>query len=241
MGAAARLRAQPGGAGVGVTLSSAQATACRRHGLDVHVLARSPMRASARSTRWRALAPSSTSARPRTTAPTPGRDLSPAVRTGGGLLPAGGRFYLQTMAFGPRMIPIDEVDLALRAAPTRGTALMGRQFPGSFLPSARIRSSRRPCRRPGWSRAPAAARLHRDDPPVAQAVRRAEREEDAAQAPAAPRWLTSSDFRLAFTSGVSANSVCFERELLDHHRIVFEKVVRTVGFGPVWPSSGGYS
>jgi hypothetical protein len=33
----------------------------------------------------------------------------------------------------------------------------------------------------------------------------------------------SPDFRLAFTSGVSANSVCFERELLDHYRLVFEK------------------
>lgn len=39
----------------------------------------------------------------------------------------------------------------------------------------------------------------------------------------APRWLTSADFRLAFTSGVSVNSVCFERELLDHYRLVFEK------------------
>ena len=38
-----------------------------------------------------------------------------------------------------------------------------------------------------------------------------------------PRYLTSSDFRLAFTSGVSANSVCFERELMDHYRMVFEK------------------
>jgi cyclopropane-fatty-acyl-phospholipid synthase len=38
-----------------------------------------------------------------------------------------------------------------------------------------------------------------------------------------PRWLTSADFRLAFTSGVSANSLCFERELLDHFRLVFEK------------------
>jgi cyclopropane-fatty-acyl-phospholipid synthase len=38
-----------------------------------------------------------------------------------------------------------------------------------------------------------------------------------------PRWLTSADFRLAFTSGVSAKSTCFERELLDHHRLVFEK------------------
>jgi cyclopropane-fatty-acyl-phospholipid synthase len=38
-----------------------------------------------------------------------------------------------------------------------------------------------------------------------------------------PRWLANADFRLAFTSGVSANSVCFERELLDHYRLVFEK------------------
>ena len=40
-----------------------------------------------------------------------------------------------------------------------------------------------------------------------------------------PRWLTSADFRLAFTSGVSANQVCFERELLDHYRLVFENLV----------------
>jgi len=38
-----------------------------------------------------------------------------------------------------------------------------------------------------------------------------------------PRWLTSADFRLAFTSGVSANKVCFERELIDHRRLVFER------------------
>ena len=31
------------------------------------------------------------------------------------------------------------------------------------------------------------------------------------------------DFRLAFTSGVSANGVCFERELLEHYRLVFER------------------
>ncbi len=37
------------------------------------------------------------------------------------------------------------------------------------------------------------------------------------------RLLESSSGRLAFTSGVSANSVCFERELMDHYRLVFEK------------------
>jgi cyclopropane-fatty-acyl-phospholipid synthase len=38
-----------------------------------------------------------------------------------------------------------------------------------------------------------------------------------------PRYFTSREFRLAFTSGVSANSVGFERVLLDHFRLVFEK------------------
>ena len=56
-----------------------------------------------------------------------------------------------------------------------------------------------------------------------RADRRAEPAQDAAQARSCvPRWLTSPDFRLAFTSGVSANKVCFERELLDHYRLVFE-------------------
>ena len=39
-----------------------------------------------------------------------------------------------------------------------------------------------------------------------------------------PRYLMSADFRHAFASGVSANTVCFERELLDHFRLVFEKI-----------------
>ena len=39
-----------------------------------------------------------------------------------------------------------------------------------------------------------------------------------------PRWLTDPNFRFAFTSGASSNLVCFERELLDHFRLVFEKV-----------------
>ena len=38
-----------------------------------------------------------------------------------------------------------------------------------------------------------------------------------------PRYLTSREFRLAFTSGVSATTVGFERELLDRFRLMFEK------------------
>ncbi len=53
-----------------------------------------------------------------------------------------------------------------------------------------------------------------------------------------PRWLTSPDFRLAFTSGVSATSVCFERELLDHYRLVFEKKLRRLVDRPASPAAG---
>jgi len=38
-----------------------------------------------------------------------------------------------------------------------------------------------------------------------------------------PRWLTSADFRLAVTSGVSANTVCFERRTAGPLPDVFEK------------------
>jgi cyclopropane-fatty-acyl-phospholipid synthase len=38
-----------------------------------------------------------------------------------------------------------------------------------------------------------------------------------------PRWLTSADFQLGLHLGVTANQVCFQRELLDHYRLVFEK------------------
>ena len=37
------------------------------------------------------------------------------------------------------------------------------------------------------------------------------------------RYPTNREFRLAFTSGVSVNTVCFERELLDRFRRVVEK------------------
>ena len=125
--------------GVGVTLSSAQAEACRRHGLDVHLAGRArvdretfgPFDAVASLGRLRALllarGPRGRAARTRSTA-----TFSRSVAA---LLPDGGRLYLQTMVFGPNMIPIEEVDIdAPRDSDAWYLALMGHQFPGSFLP-----------------------------------------------------------------------------------------------------------
>jgi cyclopropane-fatty-acyl-phospholipid synthase len=221
-----------GGAGVGVTLSRAQVAACRRQGLDVRLQDARDVDVE-RLGRFDGVA--SLGAFEHFCSPDDYRagrqeaiyrDLFARVA---GMLPAGGRFYLQTMVFGPNMIPAERIDIdALRALPERGSdewyiALLGRQFPGSWLPFGQEQVIR--CAQPYFSLASSASgRLD-----YIETIRQWNARIGAPGVHKAllklkllPRWLTSSDFRLAFTSGVSANKVCFERELLEHHRLVFE-------------------
>ena len=216
------------GTGVGVTLSSAQAKACRRHGLDVQ------LRDARRVTRadfgpFDAVA--SLGAFEHFCSPEEHaagrqdeiyRDLF--ARTAD-LLPSGGRFYLQTMVYGGKMIPLEEVDIeAPRDSDAWYLALMAHQFPGSFLPYGHEQVI--DCAEPSFRLlASSSGRLD-----YLETIRQWRRRFAAPsfrktmlKARLVPRWLTSADFRLAFTSGVSANSVCFERELMDHYRLVFEK------------------
>jgi cyclopropane-fatty-acyl-phospholipid synthase len=141
------------------------------------------------------------------------------------VLPDHGRFYLQTMVFGPNMIPIEDIDIrAPRESDAWYLALLGRQFPGSCLPFGQeqiVRSAQPHFRLVSSS----SGRLD-----YIETIRQWRKrfaapslKKSLLKLRLAPRWLTSADFRLAFTSGVSANSVCFERELLDHYRLVFEK------------------
>jgi cyclopropane-fatty-acyl-phospholipid synthase len=218
-----------GGSGVGVTLSSAQARACRRHGLDVHI---QDAREVSRESFGEFDAVASLGAFEHFCSPEEHRagrqdeiyrNLFARVAS---LLPEAGRFYLQTMVFGASMIPLDRVHIgAPRGSDAWYLALMGRQFPGSFLPSGQEQIVR--AARPSFRLvASASGRLD-----YIETIRQWRRRFAAPSVrktllklELVPRWLTSSDFRLAFTSGVSANSVCFERELLDHRRLVFEKV-----------------
>jgi cyclopropane-fatty-acyl-phospholipid synthase len=221
-----------GGAGVGLTLSSAQAAACRRHGLDVHLQ-------DARRISCEGLggfdAVASLGAFEHFCSPEEHRasrqdeiyhDLFTRVAS---LLPGGGRFYLQTMVFGRRMIPLERIDIdAPRHSDAWYLALMGRQFPGSFLPSGQKQIVR--AAGPHFRLvASASGRLDYIETIHQWRERFAARSarKTLLKLQLLPRWLTSPDFRLAFTSGVSANSVCFERELLDHHRLVFEKTPDT--------------
>ncbi len=149
-----------------------------------------------------------------------------------GVLPHGGRLYVQTMVFGRNMIPAGQIDIeALRAVPPRDTdewyiALLGRQFPGSWLPFGPEQVIS--CAEPQFRLVSSiSGRLD-----YVETIRRWNSRIGARSARKTllklqllPRWLMSADFRLAFTSGVSANKVCFERELLDHYRLVFENRV----------------
>jgi len=217
-----------GGSGVGVTLSSAQAAACRRHGLDVHVLdarritrdAFGPFDAVASLGAFEHFCSLEDFRAGRQDEIY--RDLFRRVAT---VLPVGGRFYLQTMVFGRNMIPADEVDIhAPRDSDAWYLALMARQFPGSYLPHGQEQVIRGAD--PDFALVSSASgRLD-----YLETIRQW-RARFAAHSPKKallklsllPRWLTSPDFRLAFTPGVSANSVCFERELMDHYRLVFER------------------
>jgi cyclopropane-fatty-acyl-phospholipid synthase len=217
-----------GAEGVGVTLSSAQEAACRRHGLEVH-LQDARLVTSASFGRFDAVA--SLGAFEHFCSPEEHRagrqdeiyrDLFSHVAS---LLPEGGRVYLQTMAFGRNMIPLDEIDVgAPRHSDAWYLALMGRQFPGSLLPfgeeqivraaSPHLRLVSSMSGRLDYIETIRQWRARFAVPSARKTLLKLR---------LLPRWLTSEDFRLAFTSGVSANSVCFERELLDHHRLVFER------------------
>jgi cyclopropane-fatty-acyl-phospholipid synthase len=217
-----------GGEGVGVTLSWAQEAACRRHGLDVHL---QDARQVDRDTFGPFDAVASLGAFEHFCSPDEyeaGRQeeiYRGIFERVAGLLPPGGRFYLQTMVFGRNMVPLEQVDVhAPRDSDAWYLALLGRQFPGSWLPADMNQVVR--CAQPGLRLVSSSnGRLDYIQTITEWGKRTGARSfrKSLLKLRLVPRWLTSPDFRLAFTSGVSANKVCFERELLDHHRLVFEK------------------
>ncbi len=217
-----------GADGVGVTLSRAQLASCRRHGLDVHLAdARQVTRASFGA--FDAVA--SLGAFEHFCSPDEYRaglqeDLYRRLfEHVAGLLPDKGRFYLQTMVFGRNMIALDEVSVkAPRDSDAFVLALLGRQFPGSWLPTSERQVIE--CASPHFRLVSAQSgrvdyieTINQWNARIgARSLRKS-----LLKARLLPRWLLSEDFRFAFTSGVSANKVCFERELLDHFRFVLEK------------------
>jgi len=218
-----------GAQGVGVTLSSAQAEACRRAGLEVHLR---DMRTVDRSTFGAFDALASLGAFEHLASV---EDFRAGRQTevyrsffanAATTLEPGSRFYLQTMVFGRNMIDPDAVSLdAPRMSDAWVLALLQKQFPGSFLPFGKAQVIEAAA--PGFRVvSETSGRLDYIETIKQWRKRFGERtwRKTLLKARLVPKYLTSPDFRLAFTSGVSANAICFERELLDHHRIVFERV-----------------
>jgi cyclopropane-fatty-acyl-phospholipid synthase len=217
-----------GATGLGVTLSSAQVASCRRHGLDVRLY---DAREVDRESFGQFDAVASLGAFEHFCSPDDyeaGRQediYRQLFERVAGLLPDKGRFYLQTMVFGRNMIPVDEID---RNAPRNSDAwilaMMGAAFPGSFLPFGQEQVVR--CAEPHFQLVSSVSgRLD-----YIETIRQWDKRTDGWNPRMAllklqllPRWLTSPDFRFAYTSGVSSNMVCFQRELMDHYRLVFEK------------------
>jgi cyclopropane-fatty-acyl-phospholipid synthase len=221
-----------GASGVGVTLSSAQLAACRRHDLDVHL-------ADAREITRERFGPfdavASLGAFEHFCSPEDYRagrqdEVYRAIFARiASVLPPGGRLYLQTMVFGANMVSPQSAAEALEELPERDSdawylALMARQFPGSWLPFGSEQVVR--CAEPDFALVSSVSgRLDYIETISQWNARIGARSlrKTLLKLRLVPRWLMSADFRLAFTSGVSANKVCFERELIDHFRLVFEK------------------
>jgi cyclopropane-fatty-acyl-phospholipid synthase len=214
--------------GVGVTLSRGQQQACLRHGLEVHL---HDARTVTRETygpfdgvvslgafehfcsvdEYRAGKQDQTY-----------RTFFENVAS---VLPIGGKFFLQTMVFGRNMIPEDRIRIdAPRLSDEHVLALLQKTFPGSWLPYGSEQIER--------NADPHFRLLEKESGRLdyIETIREWRRRfgqitprKLLVWASLVPKYLRSADFRHAFVSGISANTIAFERELFDHYRMVFEK------------------
>jgi cyclopropane-fatty-acyl-phospholipid synthase len=217
-----------GATGLGVTLSRAQHAACKRHGLDVRLFDARQLTPESFG-RFDAVASlgafehfCSVEEYRSGHQEEIYRDIFDRVAS---VIPPSGRFYLQTMVFGRNMIPVEQVsEHAPRDSDGFILFLLGCQFPGSWLPSGHDQLVR--CAEPHFRLVESSSGRLDYIETIAQWNKRIgapSLRKTLFKLRLLPHWLRSPAFRHAFTSGVSANKVCFERELLDHHRMVFEK------------------
>lgn len=139
------------------------------------------------------------------------------------LLPAGGRLYLQTMTFSKNMIDYEDIDInAPKGSDAHVLALMEKQFPGSWLPYGleMVVDNANPF---FTLISKSSGRLD-----YIETIRQWEKryrsfnlKKYAFFISLIPKYLTDSNIRALLST--SPNKTCFEREIFDHFRIVFEK------------------
>lgn len=143
------------------------------------------------------------------------------------LLPVGGRFYMQTMTFGKNMIDFEAIDVnAKKGSAAHVMALMIKEFPGSWLPYGPemvIRNAQ-----PYFKL-------------ISQSSGRTDYIETISQwrkkfrafsfkkywlyLSLLPKLVTDKEFRHQVAIfRISPNKICFEKEIMEHYRLVFEKL-----------------
>jgi cyclopropane-fatty-acyl-phospholipid synthase len=143
------------------------------------------------------------------------------------LLPKGGRYYMQTMVFSKNMIPFDKIDInADKNSDSYALALMVKQFPGSWLPYGDEHVIR--------SAAPYFKLISKSSGRLdyIETIKRWRKnfrdfnfKKYLLYVSLIPKLLTDKEFRhQVAVFRTSPNKICFERETMDHYRLVFEKV-----------------
>lgn len=143
------------------------------------------------------------------------------------LLPPGGRLYLQTMVFSKNMIDYEDIDInADKDSAAYILALMVKQFPGSWLPygSEMVIESAVPLFNL-ISKSSGRLDYIETISEWEKRYRSFNLKKYAYYLSLLPKYLTDSNIRALLTT--SPNKVCFEREIFDHYRMVFEKAPAT--------------
>jgi cyclopropane-fatty-acyl-phospholipid synthase len=143
------------------------------------------------------------------------------------LLPRGGRFYMQTMTFSKNMIDYEDFDInAKKGSAPHVCALMAKEFPGSWIPYGHemvIRNARPHFKLISQS----SGRLDYIET-IGQwrkKFRKFNLKKYWLYLSLIPKYITNKEFRHQIAIfRISPNRVCFEQEIMDHYRLVFEKI-----------------
>lgn len=143
-----------------------------------------------------------------------------------GLLDKGQRLFLQTMTFGKNAIPYQEVNInAPKGSDEYIMGLMVKQFPGSWLPEGPEMVEA--CAQPAFKLVNKSNGRKDYIETISQwrkKFRAFSLKKYALYASLLPQYLWNKDFRYRVeVFNINPNKICFERELMDHYRFVFEK------------------
>lgn len=213
---------------VGVTLSRAQAAACRRNGLEAHVMDCKQVTPETFGSFDAVVSLGAFEhfcSREQFEAGEQDAVYNDIFRVAHDVIPSGGRFFLQTMVFGPNMIAPEEISIdAAPGSVPHALALMEKQFPGSWLPYGAEQIEKNAA--PYFDLVTKSSGRLDYIETIGQWRKRFRQpsfEKSLFKLSLAPRYLLDRNFRQAFATDVSYNRICFETLAMDHFRMVFER------------------